>query len=88
MEAVRAGAHREQAAQAAGIARSTLQAWLARTAWLIERRHPSRWGRRTSHELSGPEGGPIEVADKLDLRRPFQKTITARPRRPPASMTR
>ena len=27
---MRAGAHREQAAQAAGIARSTFQAWLAR----------------------------------------------------------
>jgi hypothetical protein len=108
--AVRAGAHREQAAQAAGVARSTLQAWLARgeasdapvrfqkfaaevreaeatfevgaaavisraaiagdwraQAWLLERRHPARWGRRTSHEQSGPEGGPIAVADKFDL---------------------
>jgi hypothetical protein len=30
VDAVRAGAHREQAAQAARIARSTLQAWPAR----------------------------------------------------------
>jgi transposase len=102
--AVRAGAHREQAAQAAGVSRSTLQAWLQRgeaadaptrfqkfaqalreaeaefeleglavisraaeggdwraMAWKLERRHPERWGRQTRHEVTGPDGGPVEV---------------------------
>ena len=67
---MRAGAHREQEAQAAAVAVITRAArdgdWRAQ-AWLIERRHPSRWGRRTSHELTGPEGGPIAVEEKLDL---------------------
>lgn len=36
--------------------------WKA-AAWLEERRHPQRWGRRdtTAVEVSGPDGGPIEV---------------------------
>jgi transposase len=30
--------------------------WRAALAFL-ERRHPQEWGRRTAHEVSGPEGG-------------------------------
>lgn len=36
--------------------------WTA-AAWRLERKFPDRYGRRTKHEVSGPEGGPIEVAD-------------------------
>lgn len=36
--------------------------WKA-AAWLEERRHPQRWGRRdtTAVEVSGPDGGPIAI---------------------------
>jgi transposase len=35
----------------------------------LERRHPSRWRRQTSTELTGKDGGPIESAHvtRLDL---------------------
>lgn len=33
--------------------------WRA-TAWLLERRFPQQFGRATRHELSGPEGQPVE----------------------------
>jgi hypothetical protein len=35
----------------------------------LERRYPSRWRRRTSTELTGKDGGPIETthSTKLDL---------------------
>ena len=31
-------------------------------AWMLERRHPEKWGRREQikQEISGPDGGPIE----------------------------
>jgi len=36
--------------------------WQA-AAWVRERKNPERWGRRerTSVELSGPDGGPVQV---------------------------
>jgi len=34
--------------------------WRAALAYL-ERRHPSRWRRHTSTELTGPDGGPIRT---------------------------
>lgn len=34
--------------------------WRART-WLLERRWPDRWGRRTRHEVTGAHGEPIGV---------------------------
>lgn len=111
VDAVRAGATREQAAGAAGIAKRTLQRWLAAgesarprvrfarfaralreaedamivdavqgiqasaqegdwraRAWLLERRWPATWGKRSAHELSGPGGEPLELGGvDLDL---------------------
>jgi hypothetical protein len=40
-----------------------LEDWRAAIAFL-ERRHPSRWRRQTSAEISGPGGGPIETRAK------------------------
>jgi len=43
-------------------------------AWRLERRFPDRWGKREQikQEISGPEGGPIEITrmadDELELR--------------------
>jgi hypothetical protein len=110
VDAVRAGATREQAAAAAGIGKRTLQRWLAHgegdraaarfasfaaalreaeaamvvdavegiqqaaqagdwraRAWLLERRFPAEWGRRSAHELSGPAGEPLELGGDLNL---------------------
>lgn len=42
--------------------------------WILERRFPDRWGKREQikQEISGPEGGPIEITrmadDELELR--------------------
>lgn len=38
--------------------------WTA-DAWYLERRYPHEFGRRI-HEVSGPDGGPIEVSDARD----------------------
>jgi transposase len=40
--------------------------WRAAMAYL-ERRHPARWRRRESRELTGPDGGAIRTAASLDL---------------------
>lgn len=34
--------------------------WKA-SAWRLERKFPDRWGRKDSHEISGKDGGPIEI---------------------------
>jgi len=46
------------------------QDWRAALAYL-ERRHPGRWRRHTSTELTGRDGGPIqtEQTPTIDLRR-------------------
>lgn len=36
--------------------------WTA-AAWRLERKFPSRYGRRQAVEVSGPEGGPIQIND-------------------------
>jgi hypothetical protein len=41
--------------------------WRAALAFL-ERRHPQEWGRRTAHEVSGPEGGSIESKSDVGAR--------------------
>lgn len=35
-------------------------------AWLLERRNPQEYGRATRLELTGKDGGPIEVVSSLD----------------------
>jgi transposase len=42
--------------------------WRAALAFL-ERRHPGRWGKRTTTELTGPNGGPVktENSHRVDL---------------------
>ena len=33
-------------------------------AWFLERKYPSRYGRRIVQEISGPGGGPLEFEEK------------------------
>ena len=32
-------------------------------AWLLERTHPDRYSIKTKQELSGPDGGPMQIAE-------------------------
>lgn len=41
--------------------------WQA-AAWLLERRHTADFGRQTKLEVSGPEGGPIQVDESAEAR--------------------
>lgn len=34
--------------------------WQA-SAWILERKQPHKWGRADRTEISGPQGGPIEI---------------------------
>lgn len=36
-------------------------------AWRLERKFPERWGRRSRHEITGADGGPVEMRTWLDL---------------------
>lgn len=45
----------------------TIKDWRAALAWL-ERARPQEWGRYNRTELSGPDGGPIEIAGMEDAR--------------------
>ena len=47
------------------IARAAEKEWTA-AAWRLERKFPRKWGRMERHELTGAEGGPIEVAPGID----------------------
>ena len=41
--------------------------WRA-SAWRLERKFPDRWGRRERTELSGPDGGPIQVEHDVNIK--------------------
>jgi hypothetical protein len=59
LEVDRAMAHAE-AREVARIVKAAEREWQA-AAWRLERRYPQRWGRLVRQEVSGPEGGPLEV---------------------------
>lgn len=42
------------------IAKAAEEHWQA-AAWRLERKFPERWGRKDRHEITGRDGGPIEV---------------------------
>nr|WP_255724707.1 hypothetical protein [Shimazuella soli] len=44
------------------IAQAAKENWQA-AAWRLERKYPARWGRKTQHEVTGKEGGPVEITD-------------------------
>lgn len=52
--------HLRQIVQAASGTRNQPGDWKA-AAWLLERKHPDRFGRRVSQSISGPGGGPVQI---------------------------
>lgn len=61
------------------IQRAAQDTWQA-AAWLLERRHPDRYGRVTRSEVSGPQGAPVQVAtvDSADLEAKVNALIALR----------
>ena len=58
--------------------------WQA-SAWYLERSDPQHWGKRERHEVSGPDGGPIEsvilsetALDDVSLETVLEKYTKAR----------
>jgi hypothetical protein len=48
------------------IRRAAAEDWRA-AGWYLERAHPARWGRRTAHELSGPDGAALAIQSDQPL---------------------
>jgi len=44
------------------IGNAARESWQA-AAWRLERKFPDRWGRKDKHEVSGPNGGPVQVEE-------------------------
>lgn len=49
-----------EAANIHTIRKAAATSWQA-AAWLEERKHPDRWGQRSRTEVTGVDGGPIQV---------------------------
>ena len=47
------------------VAQAATENWQA-AAWKLERRNPGRWGR-VRHEITGKDGGPVEVKTWAEL---------------------
>lgn len=47
------------------VAKAATENWQA-AAWKLERRNPGRWGR-VRHEITGKDGGPVEVKTWAEL---------------------
>lgn len=70
LNAVEKAQGQAEARDVALIGQAAVSQWQA-AAWRLERKFPSRWGRRASVEHTGKDGGPIEtkgtVITKADL---------------------
>ncbi len=75
-DAVRRAEAEAEVHAVAVVRRAMSEDWRAAMAYL-ERRHPSRWRRQTSTELTGKDGGPIraEHAPTVDLTRLTDKEL-------------
>ncbi len=60
LESVKKAEADAEARQVALISKAANETWQA-AAWLLERKHPARWGQRNKTEVTGKEGGPIQV---------------------------
>jgi transposase len=65
-EAVRLAEAESEVHAVALVRRAMSDDWRAALAYL-ERRHPARWRRHSSTELTGRNGGPVRSEQRLDL---------------------
>ncbi|MDY6957667.1 MAG: hypothetical protein SVK08_00785 [Halobacteriota archaeon] len=42
------------------VEKAAITTWTA-AAWLLERKHPDRWGRKDRHEVTGKDGKTLEI---------------------------
>jgi len=60
LEAIEKARAEAEQARVKTIKTASKKQWQA-AAWLLERQHPDRWGRRDRHEITGAKGGPVRV---------------------------
>jgi transposase len=74
-EAVRLAEAEAEVHAVALVRRAMSDDWRAALAYL-ERRHPGRWRKHTSTELTGANGGPIRHQQQLDLSQLSDEELT------------
>lgn len=55
--------------------------WRA-AAWRLERKFPGRWGQTTRTQISGPDGGPVQVNTNVDVTKLTDEQLAALAGRP------
>ena len=66
LEAVEQATAKAEQGLVAMVVRAGAVQWQA-AAWMLERKHPGRWGRRERIEHTGKGGGPIETRDASQM---------------------
>jgi hypothetical protein len=67
-DAVKAAEAEAEARAVANVQLAAQQGQWTASAWMLERKHPDRWGRRDRREITGADGAPIEIAANVDIR--------------------
>jgi hypothetical protein len=67
-DAVKAAEAEAEARAVANVQLAAQQGQWTASAWMLERKHPERWGRRERREITGADGAPIEIASSVDIR--------------------
>lgn len=87
-DAVKKAEDEAEAAAVTHVRAAMRDSWQAAMTYL-ERKHPKRWGRKDRHEVTGAEGGPIEISEaalqdpelRKDLRSAGRRLAADRARR-------
>ena len=66
-EAVKEAEAEAEARAVANVQLAAQQGQWTASAWMLERKHPERWGRRERREITGADGAPIEIASNVDI---------------------
>ena len=65
-EAVKKAEADAEARQVALVSKAAIDTWQA-AAWMLERKHPNRWGQKVRTEVTGKDGGPVEIDVRAKL---------------------